>query len=515
MSDETNRFFAPLRMTNLLPIVAGGVLFGLAFPKTNVSGAAWVALVPLLVSCLKKKDEGVTVLWLSILYGMIANAVIFYWIVPTCRAAGVSWTVSLLAGALLAFYHALYFTGFSLLMTTGTNPTGHPGAWPFQAAALWVALEYLRAHALSGFPWSLLANTQWRNLPALQIAELAGPYGVSFLVVLANAGLALFWLYPVEAKAKLRGILYPGLVIALALFWGQGRLKLFSRAASTKTPTLKVAILQGNIDQYQKWDDAYEENIRKTYEELLESARSSKPDLIIWPETAVPGWFPNEIKYAHWVRQEALKDGAYELIGAPTTENKRDYNGAFLISPQGIPVNRYLKIHLVPFGEYVPLRPLLAPWIHVLNEMGSFSTGREVTLFQIPKASFGASICFEAIFPDLIRRLRGAGAEFLVNITNDGWFLDTSAPEQHMAANVLRAIENRTCVVRAANTGISCIIEPSGRIQSRTPLLVKTVLLGQVAPSRRLTLYDRRGDAFAWFCLLGFAASLPFRRKIA
>jgi len=494
-------------------VLTGGVLFGLAFPKANVSWAAWVALIPLLVFCLRQSPS--PVFWASLLYGMTANAVIFTWIVPTCRAAGVGWAVSLLAGTLLALYHALYFTAFSLLLTKGTDPAGHPGVWPFQAAALWAALEYARTYILSGYPWTLLANTQWRNLPALQVAELTGPYGVSFLVVLANAALALLWSSPIEAKGRLRGFFYPGLVIALALFWGHGRLKLFSRPAFPGTPMLKVAILQGNINQYQKWDEAYEEGIRKTYDGLLETARPSQPDLIVWPETAVPGWFPNEVKYANWIRQEALKTGTYELVGAPTTENKEDYNAAFLISPRGIPVSRYLKIHLVPFGEYVPLRSLLAPWIRVLNEMGNFSAGREETLFQIPGASFGASICFEAAFPGLVRRLRNAGAEFLVNITNDGWFLDTAAPEQHMVANVLRAVENRAYVVRAANTGISCIIEPSGRIQSRTPLLVKTVLLGRVVPSRRLTPYDHWGDAFAWLCLLSFTASLPLRRKPA
>ena len=504
--------FAPLKMitrlriTDMLPYAVGGLFLGCAFPKCSFSGVVWVALIPLLLLCIERRN----VFWESFVYGMAANGVIYHWVLTTCSVAHVNPAVGFLAWTALAAYHALYIAAFSYLLVRGTDPARHPIFWTFQAAALWTALEYVRAHVLTGLPWSLLANTQFKNLPVLQVAELAGPYGVSFLIVLVNAGLAVFLSRQGEKKGKLRGLLYPAIVLVGALLWGSMRLEAFSPDVPPEIPTLKVAILQGNIDQYQKWDDAYEQSIRDVYDKLVQTAAESKPDLIVWPETAVPGWFPNEEKYALWIWGEGGKGRTFQVVGAPTSINKNDYNAAFLISPEGVPVNRYLKTHLVPFGEFVPLRFLLAHLIKPLNDMGNFSAGKAPVLFRIPGTAFAVSICYEMIFPDLIRRFHSAGAQFLVNITNDGWFLKSSAPEQHMAANVLRAIENRAAVVRAANTGISCIIEPSGRIQAETTLLTRTVLVGEIVPVYRQTFYDRWGDSFAWLCLVGFGMSLAY-----
>lgn len=429
---------------------------------------------------------------------MSAHLVIFSWVYPTCRAAQVAVPVSLLACLLLAAYHALYFGAFFGLLA---RRPAQSVLWPFSAAALWVSLEFLRTHALSGFPWCLTALSQWKNLPVLQISELTGPYGIGFLVLLANASVAFLW-SGTPRLSRSAALALAAATLGSAVLFGVLRLRNFPPPAGPEGKALSVAILQGNIDQYRKWDESYEGDIRTVYESLIDDARTGRPDLIVWPETSVPGWFPNESRYVEWVVESAVRSGTHNLVGAVTSKDGRDFNGAHLVSPRGALLGSYFKIRLVPFGEFVPFKRLLAPWIHVLNELGGFSAGGDLRPLSHPRAAFGVTICYEAVFPALVRSIRKAGAQFLVNITNDGWFLDTSAPEQHLAANVLRAVETRAHVVRAANTGISCIVEPSGRVQGRLDLLARGVLRGRVVPDSLQSPYVRWGDWFAWLCVL-------------
>jgi apolipoprotein N-acyltransferase len=205
----------------------------------------------------------------------------------------------------------------------------------------------------------------------------------------------------------------------------------------------------------------------------------------------------------------ARKAGVPLLVGAVSRQGGKDYNGAFLFSKEGVIVGQYLKQHLVPFGEYVPWRGVLGKMVNVLNALGGFEGGREASVLPGP-APLGVSICFEGIFPGLVRRFPLNGAEILANITNDGWYRHTAAPEQHLASNVLRAVENRRWLVRAANTGISAIIDPKGRLSERSGLLEEAVLRGMVTPIRDLTLYSRFGGWFAWLCLLSALGGLLF-----
>lgn len=273
---------------------------------------------------------------------------------------------------------------------------------------------------------------------------------------------------------------------------------------------VKIAVVQGNIDQYKKWDSTYEEEIVRSYSTLTSKAETQHPALIVWPETAVPGWIPNDAHYTQWIQEIAKESRAHLLVGAVThQEDNRDYNAAFLFSPNGEILGEYLKRHLVPFGEYIPLRRFLSPFINVVNEVGSISEGPGATLLTLPGATLGVSICFEGLFPRLIAGFAQNGAQILVNITNDGWYRRTAAPEQHFAASVLRAVENRRWVVRAANTGYSGFISPRGEIVAKTNLMEPAVLIGEPVPMNVLTFYSRHGDILVGvcglFCLGGFA----------
>jgi len=244
--------------------------------------------------------------------------------------------------------------------------------------------------------------------------------------------------------------------------------------------------------------------IKNTYERLALEAAGQGAELIIWPESAIPGWFPNEKKYNDWIKNLVVKSKADHIIGSVTMKKGKDYNAAFLINSEGEIKGEYHKQHLVPFGEYVPFAGILGKLVPYLGQLGAFQPGQGFVNFSISSTSFSPNICYEAVFPSLVRKSVQAGADVIVNLTNDGWYLNTSAPEQHYGANVFRAVELGRPVVRAANTGISAVIDPWGRELIRSPLLKRGVYMATLPiPNPSLsTPYLKRG---AWFIVLAWA----------
>ncbi len=470
-----------------------GALLIFCFPGWNFGWVAWGALVPLLISLRGASGwEAFRRGWLAL---FVAGVGTLYWIYPTCRAGGVNVPTSLLALAALAGYCALYGGAFAWAARRFEPLPGY--FRPFALAAAWVALEFLRTYLLTGYPWLLLAYSQWNHPFVLPLAGVGGAYAVSFLIVLANGVLVEVLRSPAR-----RATVFPGLVLMGALLLGAGL-----RSAPTKEnkgpsaggTVLKVAVVQGNIDQYKKWDQAYEDEIVETFSRLTREAAKEPSDLIIWPETSVPGWFPNDPRWVKWVGGLANEVKTPLLVGAVTRDGG-DYNAAFLVDPSDGIVARYRKRHLVPFGEFVPFERLFGSWIPALGAMGDFDASDDETVFRISSGMFSANICFESLFPDLVRRSVRAGGGFTVNMTNDGWFLGTSAAEQHFAAAVFRAVENRAWEVSATNTGVSAFIDPSGRVTCRLERGRVGILRGEVVPDSRGTIYTRFGDVFAWGC---------------
>ena len=467
---------------------------------------AWCALVPLFFALEGKTiGQGFRLGWIT---GFVSFLGILYWVTQTMhRYGGIPIFISLIVLGALALYLSVYIGAFSALLSMVER--GSEWSMLVLASPLWVSLEYLRSILLTGFPWENLGYSQYIALPVIQIADLAGVYGVSFVVVLVNS--LIFHIIRHlrrTGRTPIAAILCLVAVVGLVLAYGVMRIHQENERMCALTP-IKVGIVQGNIDQSLKWEDAYQRETLRVYKRLTQEVAKEKPELVIWPETAVPFFFPFDQPFSPMVRTAGSKTGVHLLFGSPFYQDKKDHirylNSAYLLSPDGEIKGRYDKIHLVPFGEYVPFSRFL-PFIRPLVEgVGDFASGEETTgamVFSIPSAKFGVLICYEIIFPGLNRRFIRKGADFLVTITNDAWFGKTSAPFQHFSMATFRAIENRVSVARAANTGISGIISSTGRIVTQTDIFSRQTVTGHVYPKNSDTFYTRHGDTFAYACMI-------------
>jgi apolipoprotein N-acyltransferase len=502
-----------MRPAGGLLCLLAGLLLVLIFPWYNVEWLAWVAFVPLLMA-----TRGVR--WrTALLWGWISGCVgylgILRWIPHTMiNYGGVPTFLSYGILLLLVVYVGLYIGVFTAGWTWSLR------RWPrgtvLMVPALWVALEWVRAQALSGFPWASLGYSQYLNRPLIQVADFASVYGVSFALVLGNVVIAQILYGTMQRRWKGVGMPCALAVFCLAATWGYGgwRLHQTSKAAAPAPANLAVALLQGNIEQDLKWDDAAREAIFSLYRGLtLEAAADSEVDLIVWPEAATPFFFANDRVFRSRQLRLAQEAGQPLLFGSPTyaRDSGQDvmYNSAFLVGPDMTVLGRYDKIHLVPFGEYIPLRRLLFFLDKLVAGIGDFRSGEAYTVMAIPQGRFAVLICFEGIFPDLVRLFVRHGAQFLVNITNDAWFGYSPASYQHLSMVVFRAVENRLPIVRAANTGISAVIDPTGRLSQQTDLFVRTWIKARITPAEGgTTFYTRWGDLFAYGCILVTAVSL-------
>lgn len=474
-----------------------GLLLALAFPRPDLAPLAWFGLVPLLLVCKARPFAtgfaagagffGLVLYWLNIVmvhYGGLAPVL-----------SGVAY---LMLVAYLASFFGIAVWGARQLRTRLGLPV------PLTLPVLWVALEFLRSFFLTGFPWATLGYSQQSLLPFIQSADLFGPYGLSYLLILSNATLAGVTGYFLRRPGA--GFPRAAVIVTLLLVAGNfayGRYRL-AGDPDRREVTLQTVLAQGNIDQSQKWDPAYQWSTIDIYRQL--SLRPDQPaELIVWPESAVPFFFQEPGVLSGRVRQIAARRNAWLLFGSPAYEDinrRRHYlNSAFLLSPAGEDLGRSDKVHLVPFGEYVPLKTFLPFIDKLVVGIGEFSPG---TISPLPMNGHkvGVLVCFEGIFPELAREYVRRGSDLLVNITNDAWFGRSSAPYQHLAMARFRAVENRIWLARAANTGISALIAPSGRITAQTGLFETAALHGTVGLGADPTLYNRYGDVLPSVCLL-------------
>ncbi|MYC27143.1 MAG: apolipoprotein N-acyltransferase [Nitrospira sp. SB0662_bin_26] len=479
---------------------------------------AWVALLPL-----HRVLIGVTpsrALRRGWLAGFLAFTGTMYWVVTAMHLYGkvplsISIVLMLVLAGYLGLYVGLYAWGFVRLERQW------PAATWIAAPCLWVSLEYVRTHAFSGLPWGLLGYSQFQWLPLIQIANVTAVYGVSFLIVLVNVSLfLLFRRLFTDTPRKIPWIPLASTAAALLGAWlyGLGQLHL------PPSDSLTVGIVQANIDQAHKWDQAYREETLDRYRRLTETV-SPGSDLILWPEAATPFMFEQEPDYRSLVTGMTKNAEVPLVFGSPALRRQSDgtpylLNSAYLLDPSGEISGRYDKQHLVPFGEYIPLQRILFFLDKLVVGIGDFQPGPGPTLLDFERGPdgrqtrFGVAICFEVIFPDLVRRLAREGANFLVTITNDAWFGKTVAPHQHFGMVVFRAVENRMAFARAANTGVSGLIDPTGRILTATPIFAEHAVIGSISLSAPSTVYTRFGDVFAWACVIMALFLLSFARFI-
>jgi len=374
-----------------------------------------------------------------------------------------------------------------------------------------------------------MGYTQFNMLHIIQISDLFGVYGVSFSIVLSNAVAFLIYLCLMDknwqgkkVQTKLAAGAMAAFVVILSAIWfyGEWRINNIHELAGM-SPSSKVTIVQGNIDQAKKWDPAFQTSSTMKYIHLSSLSKDLQSDLFVWPETATPFYFMHDTELSKLVLKGIHEIGADFLIGSPAFTLKNNkieyYNSAFLVDAAGNVNGRYDKAHLVPFGEYVPMKKWL-PFVNKIVEgVGDFHTGEKGRTIKWQKSSIGILICYEIIFPALSRAMVQNNASLLVNMTNDAWYGKSSAPYQHFSMSVFRAGENRRSMIRAANTGISGFIEPSGSVIETTQIFKDAVVTQKVPILQVETLYSRFGDVFAMACL-GLSAffiilqSLKFRK---
>ncbi len=498
------------------PLLAclSGLLLSLAYPPADLGLAALVALVPFLVSLEGVGRGG------ALARGYACGAVFFLllldWIPGVMHDyGGLPVALSWLILALLVFYLATYVALFAWLIAASWRRSG-PLALALAPIA-WVALELARGRLLTGFPWGLLGYSQYRNTALLQAAAWGGIYAVSGLVMAANAGAALLVVRAGEARSRATAAALLALVGAGHI---TGLVAMRSAADASADKALSVAAIQANIAQDVKWDPVRAASIVSDLARLTRQAAAGGARLIVWPESsspvsvrrpAAPGsggaGVATDEAYVSFLGGLARDLHVDLIVGsvdyAPADAGVKAYNAAFVVGSDGVLGASYAKVHLVPFGEYVPLAEMLF-FVNrmVQGAIGEFAPGRRLEPLPTVAGRTATFICYEAIFPELVRRLARRDAVLLVNITNDAWFGRSAAPQQHLAMAVARAAENRRPMVRAANTGISALIDPYGRIVARAPLMESAVLAGTLRPRHDLTLYTRCGDVFAWGCVI-------------
>ena len=498
-----------------------GLLLWLSFPGGGgVSPLLLLALVPLLLAAYQAGAR--TSLLCGLLTGIVHYCALIYWIVIVVgKYGGLPWYISSLALLLLALYMSLYLGLFAMATRFFVRELPAPLCL-FLIPALWVGLDWFRGVFLTGFPWMDLGYALYQYPLLIQAADLAGHHGVSFLVVSANVLVFLLIIH----KASLKNCLLL-LIPFLALFAGAGlysvtRLQhLEEQLSSLQTQRVRIGVVQGNRDQSQKWAPAKQQETVETYITATETlAQPGVPLLVIWPETALPFYPPANDLMAplqHMVKEQSISllSGApwYEIIDAETRKVKF-YNSALLLTPSGEIEDLYFKNHLVPFGEYIPLKeyvPFLSP---LVEAVGDFSPGTIDHPFRWEKAEIGLLICFESVFPELSRKWILTGANVLVNLTNDAWYGKSSAPHQSLGMAVFRAVETRRSLVRSANTGISAFIAPTGELLQQSPLFTGWAAADDVPLLSEVTFWVRYGYVFAPLCLFfgALGAGIAFYR---
>ena len=497
--------------------IFSGLLVASLFPPFRFEMLAWVALVPLLWSLERKKPhEAFT---LGLVSGLVSFGVIIWWVkISMATYGGLPASLAWLITAVLALYLALYPALFAFFMAR--IHAGGSVLTFLLAAPLWVSLELLRAYFMTGFPWALLGYSQYRHLHIIQIADLVGVYGVSFFIVFVNAAIWHFFRFPRKAPFAL----VISVSLAAAFVWGYGYVRLHEVPRETRGEARAVGIVQGNVDQSVKWSPKWRRGILDKMGKLTKDLRgrfpkdeSTAPPLIVWPEAAAPlvyGRHASEQKYLRDIAKDANSHLLFGVIGRrEVKQGPKLTNSAYLLSPEGAESGRYDKMHLLPFGEYVPLAKLLFFVKKLVPVIGAFRPGERPEIFDAAQGKFSVLICFEVIFPRVVRRMKGA--QFLVNITNDAWFGKTAASEQHLSMVAFRAVEFRMPIVRSANTGISALIDPTGAIRVRSPLFEEWVHADAISLKKDVpSIYARMGDMFAYICVFfSVAAVLLFRSR--
>ncbi len=498
-----------------------GVLLALSFPKFGHAAFGWIALAPLLVALSYRRPTVPRSFALGLTAGFVFFAGTLYWFVVTLTMfGGLSAPLALFGSAMGVAYLALYPALFAVIQARLVRALGIRAV--LLSPAVWVATEMARTYSPLDFPWDLLGYSQATVLPVAQIASVVGVYGLSGLVASVSAAAA----YAALDKSARRWRVGAGVALLLVSVsvWGAWRIR--NEALVREGTAVRVAVLQGNILQDHKWDPAMRDAIMSRYIDMTREAIGRHAQFIIWPESATPLPYDQDVARGERIRRLAREAKVTLLIGSDQVEpittvpvatppQTRFYNAAYLIKPDGTTAAVYRKMHLVPFGEYVPFSRLLYFMGPLVEAVSDFAPGTEATLLPVQGHMVSTAICYEIIYAGLMRSFVTGGSELLTTITNDAWYGWSSAAFQHWEQATLRPIEQGRYLARAANTGISGFVDPYGRVLQRSNMFQSAVMAEDLRFLTGRTIYSRIGDVAGWLSVvltLAALAATPRRR---
>jgi apolipoprotein N-acyltransferase len=510
---------------------ASGVLQVLIFPEPALYILSWIALAPLIYAILQCREQDALLTladggsffapataWQGFLLGYLSGVIWYlgscYWVFHVMHYYGnLSSPTSAVLLVMFSLYLALYHGLFGLLVALmARRRNGYSLRALVFAPFAWVAVELARTH-VTGFPWDLLGTTQIDNVPLSRLATVTGVYGLSFEIALVNTAVAAAFLVP-RARRKL--LLSASLLSALALHAGK----------FIKSPALPgdrgVTLVQSNIPilDSEAWSLEY---LQQTLSDLRalsvrpRQAKAGSPALIIWPESPAP-FFVTDLHLRGTLGEVARSTDSFIVAGSMGIDHAGDpsrppdvFNSAALIAPNGAWIARYDKIHLVPFGEFIPFENLISFAKTLTREIGTFARGTQRVPLDESDSRVGTFICYESVFPNEVRQFALNGASVFVNISNDGWFGDTGAPRQHLNMARMRAVENDRWLLRDTNTGITAVIDPFGRVVAEAPRKQRTSLQAVYSLLESTTFYTRHGDWFPFLCAIITLAGVALR----
>lgn len=488
-------------MGRIFLVLVSAVAYGAALPPWDITVLAWVALVPLLHALRQLPPR--SGFFIGLLWGFAANCAIGFW-VPSAVAfyylQSLSFVLPFCLGTSLVFFAPYYALFAACACWVGARTQGI--ARVLLISALWVACELGRARLLTGAPWLLLGYALVPDSSLVQAADLGGPYLLSFVVVLVNAAIA-----EIRSRREFEGGALAALAtaaVAVIAVYAYGILRLANPLPDK--PAIVVTVVQGNnvVGAYWK-PGSYGKGLDEYLRLSFDAAERVHPKVIIWPEAAVPVFLAREPQYRAQIGRMLNATGADLIVGAPHYEDldpvlPQYFNSAFYLTGDGTVGSRYDKVHLMPFAEYFPLRTIDFLRRN-FEQVRTFTPRDGATLLDTRLGKAAVAICFEADFPELVRQRMRDGADVLINLSNDVW-LGHFGQKQHLAMVTLRAVENRTWLIRATTTGISAVVDPFGRVRSRTETFTQAVLDARIVPMRVDTLYKRFGDVFAYACVV-------------
>jgi apolipoprotein N-acyltransferase len=490
--------------------IISGFLLVFSFPKADLWVLAWFALCPLFFVMLKSRPLQ------ALFYGFVFGATFFsslvYWIFNLLRIeTGLCWPLCFLVFLLLVVYLSLFPSLVGYLASQAAGQYGSKAV--FFIPMIWVSLELVRNYLFTGFSWGIVGYTQSSFLSLIQLASVSGVYGISFLVIFCNASVVYLFLERRGFKAWIP-VLVLVLVIGMASGWGYSRLFQEEREGGK---VISVACIQGNYGS-QIGTEASQTAIFRNYRDLTLQAAALGCQLVVWPESTTHYQICCTEGYADLLAQLCRENGIDMVLGSVhqrrDSSQEKHFNSAFHIDASGKVAERYDKIHLVPYGEYVPIPGILFFVKRFVQAAGDFSKGSEYIMMNFRGDPFSTLICYEVIFPESVRAFARRGATFFINITNDSWFGRSAAPYQHFQFSIFRAIESERYFIRCASTGISGIISPQGKILAQTEIFSRELLQADIRPIHESTLYCRTGDWLAIGCViitLALIISLLFR----